>query len=178
MAYKAKPEQTDIERLIKTTDNQDVLLFRTGWSIFSTFSHSPFVFENMKFTTVEQYYQFMKAQHFKDAKAMSSILRLRSPKRCKIVGSEIDGFSMDKWVLVCRNIMLNGLQEKFLQNPLARQALLSTKDYILAEASGFDDFWGTGMTFNDETIHDMSLWRGKNVLGELLMEVRDMLPRI
>ena len=53
---------------------------------------------------------------------------------------------------------------KFWQNSSCRAKLFATKDAVLIEASPFDDFWGVGRE-----------GAGKNVLGKLLMEIRDTL---
>lgn len=54
------------------------------------------------------------------------------------------------------------LREKFRQNPILMNILKSTGDKYLYEASPYDDYWGTGK-------HGT----GKNMLGQLLMELRD-----
>lgn len=48
-------------------------------------------------------------------------------------------------------------------------------DQILAEASPWDTIWGTGLRQTDPNIRNPSMWRGQNLLGKALMNVRDVL---
>ncbi len=61
-------------------------------------------------------------------------------------------------------IMLQGLREKFSQNPALRKLLLDTGDAIIVEAAPDDAEWGAGGDF-----------KGKNYLGQMLMHVRNEL---
>ena len=49
---------------------------------------------------------------------------------------------------------------------------MNTNEDILVEASASDDIWGAGIAVNDPTISNPSLWRGSNILGWALMQVR------
>ena len=51
--------------------------------------------------------------------------------------------------------------------------LLGTGDAILAECSPTDKKWGIGIDIKDPARMDTSKWEGKNMLGRILMEVRD-----
>jgi len=53
--------------------------------------------------------------------------------------------------------------------------LLSTKQRIIVEASPRDRIWGIGMGQHNEKAENPNLWRGQNLLGFALMEVRDEL---
>lgn len=46
---------------------------------------------------------------------------------------------------------------------------------MLAEASPYDTKWGIGLTADDPHARRRHFWRGRNLLGEVLMEVRDIL---
>ena len=45
----------------------------------------------------------------------------------------------------------------------------------LVEASPYDRVWGIGLRADERRVHDPSKWRGKNLLGEALAEVRTRL---
>jgi ribA/ribD-fused uncharacterized protein len=53
--------------------------------------------------------------------------------------------------------------------------LLQTYPKILAEASPFDTKWGIGLAADHSDSCNMQKWKGRNLLGEVLMEVRDEL---
>jgi len=61
---------------------------------------------------------------------------------------------------------------KFLQNFNLKCFLLSTKDFILVNADPLDTIWGTGMSRNDLVNVDESQWKGDNLLGKVLMNLR------
>ena len=41
------------------------------------------------------------------------------------------------------------------------------------ETNPDDSIWGIGLSDNDERIHDKSQWKGLNLLGKILTQVRD-----
>ena len=67
--------------------------------------------------------------------------------------------------------------EKFRQNPPLGEFLLSTGNAVIVEASPVDRIWGIGLAADDERATNPLQWRGENLLGFALMEVRDRLGR-
>lgn len=53
--------------------------------------------------------------------------------------------------------------------------LLQTDDKVLVEASPVDAIWGIGFAADDDRADDPARWRGLNLLGFALMQVRDEL---
>jgi ribA/ribD-fused uncharacterized protein len=45
----------------------------------------------------------------------------------------------------------------------------------LVEACRFDKIWGIGLAATDPRAQDSAQWRGQNLLGQLLTELRDEL---
>jgi len=64
---------------------------------------------------------------------------------------------------------------QFSQNPYLKSFLLSTAGTVLAEASPLDTKWGIGLTQDHPHAKRRKMWKGTNLLGEVLMEVRDEL---
>jgi ribA/ribD-fused uncharacterized protein len=64
---------------------------------------------------------------------------------------------------------------KFSQDESLKKFLLSTGDKILVESSPYDSIWGIGMLETDPGVNNPVLWKGENLLGFALMEVRDEL---
>jgi len=56
--------------------------------------------------------------------------------------------------------------------------LLSTGDKILVEASPMDTIWGIGLGKDNEKAQNIAAWRGKNLLGFAVMEVRDEIRKL
>ncbi|MEP2236791.1 MAG: NADAR family protein, partial [Maribacter sp.] len=84
-------------------------------------------------------------------------------------------FDADIWNRHKYDIVKKGNYLKFKQNEDLLTFLLSTNNRILVEASPHDNIWGIGMTANDEHIQNPDMWKGQNLLGYALMEVRDSL---
>jgi ribA/ribD-fused uncharacterized protein len=63
---------------------------------------------------------------------------------------------------------------KFSQHPDMKEFLLGTGDEVIVEASPFDKIWGIGIkTYETDPLK----WKGTNLLGFALMEVRDFLEK-
>lgn len=69
-------------------------------------------------------------------------------------------------------IVHEGLVTKFSQNEDLKRSLLETGNDMLAECAAKDRIWGIGLSMNDPDRHDMSKWKGQNLLGYALMMVR------
>ena len=70
---------------------------------------------------------------------------------------------------------MEGNKAKFGQNPKLKEFLLSTGDSILVEASPYDKIWGIGLDRETALKGTVGQWKGENLLGCALMEVRDWL---
>ncbi len=92
----------------------------------------------------------------------------------KKLGREVKPFDPKVWgdESICAMIKVN--IAKYSQDDYARRLLLETEEAILAEASTFDLNWGTGVS-HAQTIKGSDHWRGKNYLGQILMEIRSWL---
>ncbi|AYV78842.1 MAG: NADAR family protein [Edafosvirus sp.] len=91
----------------------------------------------------------------------------------KKLGRMVEGFDQDVWEKKRFDIVVNGNMLKFSQNMDLKQILLGTGSAILAEASPMDKIWGIGM--NKQTAITGAKWKGLNLLGKALMEVRSKL---
>ena len=87
----------------------------------------------------------------------------------------VRGFSEDRWAAARYDIVVAGNVAKFSQNDELRRYLLSTGTRVLVEASPLDRVWGIGLAEDDQRARSPSRWRGKNLLGFALMEVRERL---
>jgi len=64
---------------------------------------------------------------------------------------------------------------KYDQSSRLRNTLLSTEDKIIVEASPYDNIWGIGLHWREDDCLDPAKWKGQNLLGKALMEVRKQL---
>jgi len=66
---------------------------------------------------------------------------------------------------------------QYKQNPAMKEKLFKTHGKLLVEASPFDKLWGIGMAQTNQNIHNKANWKGKNLLGYALTDVRDTLMK-
>ena len=137
-------------------------------SCFSQWYPSRFEIDNIYYPTSEHYMMAEKARLFGDEHA-------NSPGLAKALGRQVKGFIPKIWDEHCFNIVINGNYAKFSQNPKLMDFILSTKQRILVEASPVDKIWGIGLSQDDPNIENPLMWRGKNLLGFALMNVRQQL---
>jgi len=90
----------------------------------------------------------------------------------KVFGRAVKNFDAEKWNAEAFQLVVTGNYHKFSQNTELRAFLVNTNDLIIVEASPFDKVWGIG-TSKHET--NPANWKGTNLLGFALMEVRDQL---
>ncbi|MDE7425322.1 MAG: NADAR family protein [Lachnospiraceae bacterium] len=147
-------------------------------SCFSQWWKSEFRSGITTYCCMEQYMMAKKAELFGDEEICQQILQCSDPKKIKALGRKVRNFDETVWDEVKYSIVLNGNYHKFTQNPELRNFLLSTKDSIIAEASPYDGIWGIKMKQSDEDSLNPLKWRGQNLLGFALMEVRDEIRRV
>ena len=134
-----------------------------------------FEFEGVKYFSAEQYMMAEKAKLFNDTLNYDRIIDSKSPGQAKQFGREVIGFDEKVWKDNRCEIVKKGNLAKFGQNQELKQYLLETKNRVLVEASPVDIIWGIGLSKDSEDCQNPLLWRGENLLGFTLMEVRDKL---
>lgn len=142
-------------------------------SCFSQWWASSFRVNNIKYNTAEHWMMAQKALLFKDEKMFTKIIAAKSPAEAKKLGREVEKFNNDVWEKYRYKIVVQGNMHKFSQHTDLKKFLLNTKDRVLVEASPVDKIWGIGMAKDNEKIENPRYWKGLNLLGFALMEVRD-----
>ena len=127
---------------------------------------------------MEQYMMSQKARLFDDQEIHKKIMSTQSQHEIKTLGRQVKNFDCKIWNKTKYAIVLNGNYYKFFTQKPLRDYLLSTQDNILVEASPYDKIWGIGLSENDNNIDNPVCWKGQNLLGFALMEVRDEIQRI
>lgn len=147
-------------------------------SCFSQWWKSSFNVGHIKYLFMEQYMMAEKARLFEDKEIEEKIMNSNDPNEIKGLGRKVRGFDEGIWNNIKYSIVVNGNYNKFMQNEKLKSFLLSTEDKILVEASPYDNVWGIQMSEDDMDIKNPELWRGENLLGFALMEVRNEIRRI
>lgn len=137
-----------------------------------------FCVDNNKYFCMEQYMMAEKARLFSDKDILEQILKSNSQHEVKALGRKVKNFVQSTWDNSKHSIILTGSYCKFIQNNNLKQFLIKTGDKILVEASPYDAVWGIKMGIDDKDINNPLKWRGRNMLGFALMEVRDEVKKL
>lgn len=148
---------------------------KTTKSCFSQWYDVYFEVDGVQYHTTEQYMMASKAQLFGDEETLCEIMKAYSPAEYKKLGRKVKGFDAAIWDERKLDIVVEGNRAKFGQNPDLKEFLLATGDAILVEASPYDKIWGIGMDRETALNGSIDDWKGENLLGCALMEVRDWL---
>jgi N-glycosidase YbiA len=132
------------------------------YGCFSNFSAHKFRLENTIWRTTEHYFQAMKFypnwDHINAIRAMPSPMQAAKAGRSRARPLRTD------WEEVKDDIMRQAVLAKFEQHPEIAKILLETGDEEIIENTTKDHYWGCGSTGT-----------GKNMLGIILMETRQIL---
>ncbi len=139
---------------------------------FSQWFASPFTVEKTKYSTAEHYMMAAKAKLFGDDTVYSQILEAGSPGAAKALGRHVRGFSDEVWNKHRFEIVCRATHAKFSQHDMLKDYLIQTGERVLVEASPTDRIWGIGLAANDEKAVNPNCWRGLNLLGFALMQIR------
>ncbi len=131
------------------------------YGCFSNFSHNDFELDGKRWLTSEHYFQ---AQKFAGTEYEEIIRLLDNPMKAAEMGRNRDLPLRKDWEQVKDDIMRKAVFAKFSQNEDIKKILLSTEKEELVENTSNDYYWGCGKEGN-----------GKNMLGKILMEVREKL---
>lgn len=148
---------------------------QNGKYVFSQWYEAPFEVDGVVYRTAEHWMMSKKALLFGDQQTNEKILNSTKPGEAKALGREVAGYDDQKWNGNKYEIVKTGNIHKFSQNQKLREFLINTQDRIIVEASPVDPIWGIGMAEDHKDIKNPQAWRGENLLGFALMEVRDEL---
>jgi hypothetical protein len=128
-----------------------------------------------EYAAAEHYMMAEKARLFGDEEVRQKILATDNPAVAKNLGREVRGFDEARWVEARYGIVVAGNLAKFGQDAELKGYLLSTGNKVLVEAAPRDTIWGIGLGAENPLARDPRQWRGLNLLGFALMEVRERL---
>ncbi len=130
------------------------------YGCFSNFAPYGFELDGFYWRTVEHYFQ---AQKFEDIDLQDKIRTTISPMEVALIGRDKSNPLRKDWEQIKDDVMRRAVLEKFKQNEELKKILLDTNDALLIEHTKNDSYWADG---GDGT--------GKNKLGIILMEVRNI----
>ncbi|MDC8756026.1 NADAR family protein [Janthinobacterium fluminis] len=141
-------------------------------SCMSQWYPAAFSVDGVRYPTAEHYMMARKAALFGDTAVEARIIAAQLPSEVKKLGRLVANFDSAKWEGAREAIVFDGNLAKFGQNPSLKKFLLSSANSVIVEASPVDPIWGVGMAANDAAIAAPGSWKGLNLLGFALMQVR------
>jgi len=144
-------------------------------SCFSQWYEADFNLEGVHYRTAEHYMMAEKARLFGDEPIRLKILACSHPHEAKKLGRAVKNYDDKTWHAQRFEIVVAGNIAKFSQHTELMEFLQGTGDRVLVEASPRDRIWGIGMGQTNPDAQNPAKWRGLNLLGFALMEVRGRL---
>ena len=141
----------------------------------SNFYPCEFVFNGKMFNFSEQCFMWQKAMLFNDFEIAEQILNETDVRKIKALGRKVKDFDNELWDKHKEDFMYNACHAKFSQNDELKDFLLNTGNREIVEASPVDNIWGIGFS-SDRAMENIDKW-GQNLLGKVLMRVREDLSR-
>ncbi|MBK7407433.1 MAG: NADAR family protein [Saprospirales bacterium] len=138
-----------------------IAMFKGQYKWLSNFTLCEINYQGTRYASVEHAYMSAKSDdpEWKEQCADPDI----KPGKIKYMSREIT--LLENWHDIRVEVMRECLEQKFTQEPF-RTWLLETGDEYLQEGNYWgDSFWG----------FDMETRQGENLLGKLIMEIRDRL---
>jgi ribA/ribD-fused uncharacterized protein len=131
------------------------------YGCFSNFSDHGFTQDELWWATSEHYFQ---AQKFAGTPHLETVRLAKSPREAADIGRDRSLPLRSDWEAVKDDVMRKAVLSKFQSHAEIREILLSTGDELLVEKTSNDYYWGCG-----------TKGTGKNMLGKILMEIREIL---
>ena len=133
--------------------------------------------KKLHFFNTEQYFMFVKAIVFADHETADKIIKTKDPKKAKALGREVKGYDDKVWNEMRYKVMVDANKAKYSQNDDLKKLILNPEiaDKNMVESSPLDLCWGTGFAETHPDADDETKWKGKNLLGKALDEVRNWL---
>lgn len=156
-------------------EKEKYIFFENRRSGFSQWHKCEFQIDGKIYNCAEQYMMHQKAELMGDYDTAERIMALHEPRQLKQLGREVKNFDDELWTKNRQKIVEKGNMAKFSQNKILREKLIATDPKILVESCPDDKIWGIGLSKEDERAWNKSTWQGQNLLGEILIKVRDNL---
>ncbi|WP_372364670.1 NADAR family protein [Candidatus Uabimicrobium sp. HlEnr_7] len=130
---------------------------------FSNFAKYPIKMNGVTWPTTEHYFQAMKMVSPQNQK---KIRNAKTAMQAARIGRDRKNKRRRDWESCKVEIMRKAVLAKFSQYQELKELLLSTHQAKIVEHTVNDDYWGDGGD-----------GKGKNMLGRILMQVRDILAK-
>lgn len=149
------------------------IAFQGSHSFLSNFHKAPIRFNGRTYPTIEHAYQHDRATYLGKHSIANQVLTATTPQEAKKTGNRA-GRSQE-WDLCKQERLKSIVTAKFKQHLDLKNKLVATGSTTLIEAT-YDPFWGAGAPITARTLRE-GTWRGRNVFGQILDQVRTEMRR-
>ena len=141
------------------------------------------------FNASESIFMYLKAKYFKDEETAAKIVEADNktydkPKQrwdaVKKLGRKVKNFNVKEWAgAEQKKAMATALRRKVLYDEEFKKVLLDPQytGMTFCEASKYDQIWGIGIDAKTAMQVGRAGWKGHNLLGRALTDLRDELQR-
>lgn len=147
--------------------------FKGARDIFSNMFPCNIEFRGPTFRSAEHAYQYSRAIFLKRVDIAEQILHSETGYEAKFLSNVLSG-CQGGWDSAKVEIMIEILAAKAYCVPEFQKALMSTEG-VLVEAVPGSYFWSCGLNRENCKVTPQHYWPGKNIMGELLMDLRKKL---
>lgn len=140
----------------------------------SNFWVGTFLLDNIGFASAEHAYLYLKAKHFNDEDTAQKILKAPTLYHAGELAKVVKNYDDEAWLRDRFDVMVTALEHKFSDRDM-KFFLMSTTTKTLVNANPYDVIWSIGLSKDDNRVLDERNWKGQNLLGKALMEVRSRL---
>ena len=152
--------------------SDEVFCFMSKKSPLSNFNTNyPITIDETQYMCNEMFIQQQKALIFGDVKKAEMIMKSTEPKEMKELGRKIEGYKDSVWKERAPYVIMTCNREKVYAYKEIQDYLLKTGNRVLGEATP-DPFFGIGIHIGDPAVLNRNEWPGKNVMGNVLTELR------
>ena len=139
-------------------------------SPFSNFYRSSFKLNGASYICVEQALQGFRAYRNRDRVTWTKIMSTTNPVQMKRLGKAYRPQS-EKEEEMERKFVSDAVYQKFAQNDVLKQKLLSTGNKKIMECNPYDKYYSTGLKIDDPRLDELD-YEGNNIMGGILELVR------
>lgn len=159
-----------VKRLGYMVPSEKFTFFGEG-SEFAMCYPCEFEMEGIKFGSAFQAICYWKAELFRDRNMMDSILQTNDYNQLLEYKKQVRRFAKIIWDMQIGKLLKDIMKAKF-EIPFMKEKLRATSGTTIALADQSDFKWGIGIGIEDVTGKTRSDWNGKNLLGELITDLR------
>ncbi len=156
-------------------DSGSIIAFKSFENVLSNFYQCEIPWSGETFQSVEHAYQWTKAVELEKEELAQKIKDAKHAGAAKAISRKgISREESESWEGRSEEVMKELLRIKVERCTQFRDTLIQSGTKILAEATG-NTLWATGLDVSTTSITKPEYWPGMNMLGMMLMELRDSL---